>query len=361
MDFVPQGGLLGRLSRASWRKIGIFAASLVLFTLALELMKGGARELSPLISNLFQVNNPVSGLGFGWLFAYLVMGGSPVAAAALAFFDIGVLDQVSAFAMITGSRLGASLIVLLMGLVYVLRGHERAASLVTGLLALIVTASTYILALPIGFLMLSSSFLNNEVAVNRGDGLLSAFDRVFGPVVDTAIRFLPGWLVFLIGLALIVQTFNLFDKALPELDLESSAFSDVPRLLYRPVVTFGLGLVITLVTMSVSVSLGLLVPLSVRGYIRRENLVPYIMGCNITTFVDTLLAGLLLRNPEAAAIVLAQMVSVLIVSAVILLLFFQPYERTVLRLVSWLSEDKVRLAIFFLFIFLMPVALLILG
>ena len=62
------------------------------------------------------------------------------------------------------------------------------------------------------------------------------------------------------------------------------------RLLYRPLVTFALGLAVTTLTMSVSVSLSVLVPLSARGYIRRENVIPYIMGANITTFVDTLVA-----------------------------------------------------------------------
>ena len=61
------------------------------------------------------------------------------------------------------------------------------------------------------------------------------------------------------------------------------------RILYRPVVTFLLGALVTLLTMSVSLSLSILVPLSMRGYVRRENVIPYVMGANITTFIDTLI------------------------------------------------------------------------
>jgi Na+/phosphate symporter len=129
--------------------------------------------------------------------------------------------------------------------------------------------------------------------------------------------------------------------------------------LYRPAVTFALGFGITLLTMSVSVSLGLLVPLSARGYVRRENLVPYIMGCNISTFIDTLVAGLLLRNPTAAGIVLAEMLSIIIVSSIVLLFLFQFYERSILRFVMWLSETPHRLTVFFVLLFLIPLALLI--
>ena len=59
------------------------------------------------------------------------------------------------------------------------------------------------------------------------------------------------------------------------------------RVAYRPWFMFAVGLGVTVLTLSVSVSLSLLVPLAARGYIRRENVVPYILGANITTFVDT--------------------------------------------------------------------------
>ena len=82
-----------------------------------------------------------------------------------------------------------------------------------------------------------------------------------------------------------------------------------------------------MISMSVSVSLSILVPLSHRGFVRRENVIPYIMGANITTFIDTLLAAVLLDNPQAFTVVLVEMVSITIVSAFILLLVYRPYER----------------------------------
>src|SRR5574341_271837 len=344
MDSAPASP---RRQRVRFYKIGIFFISILLFILALELMKAGARGLVPFIRETLQVTNPVNGLGFGWLFAYGVMSGSPVAAAALTFFDVGAIDDATAFAMITGSRLGASLIVLTLGMLYVLRGHEKAASLTTGLLSFVVTATIYIPALPVGYTLLKSGSLNGR-AVEANTELVSIIDVIYGPPVALAQRYLPGLLIFLLGLGIIIFTFNLFDRALPDLKLQQSAFDQIPRLLYRPAVTFALGFGITMLTMSVSVSLGLLVPLSVRGYVRRENLVPYIMGCNISTFIDTLIAGLLLRNPAAAGIVLAEMASIVVVSSIVLLFFFRSYERAILRFVAWISATRTRLMVFFL-------------
>jgi Na+/phosphate symporter len=351
--------LMGLLRGIAWRKVGLFLLSLMIFVLGLELMRTGARGLAPLITDLLRVSNPINGLGFGWVFAYTVMSGSPVAAASLTFFDTGLIDRASAFAMITGSRLGASLVVLLVGMIYMLRGHERLASLTTGLLALIVTASVYLPALPLGYLMMQSGVLDRMIGFYSGGAIVSAIDLIYGPAVDLLVRLLPEWVVFLVGLVVIVTSFNLLDRALPNFSLKESAFGQVARLLYRPIVTFSLGFGLTLITMSVSVSLGMLVPLSARGYIRRENLVPYIMGCNISTFIDTLMAGLLLGNPAAAVIVLAEMLSVLVVSLVILLLFFGFYERVVLRFVINITRTRKRLTVFLIAIFLLPVALLL--
>ena len=57
--------------------------------------------------------------------------------------------------MITGSRIGAGFIVLLLGFIYVLRGRDRAASLGMGLLSFRVTGTTHVAALFIGLFTLS--------------------------------------------------------------------------------------------------------------------------------------------------------------------------------------------------------------
>jgi Na+/phosphate symporter len=346
-------------TRIRWHKIGLFFASIALFILALELMKAGTRGLAPLTNDLLHINNLISGLGFGWLSSYLVLSGSPVAAMALTFLDVGTINSHTAFAMIVGSRIGGSLIVVLIGLAYMLRGHKKGTSLLVGLLALIITVSIYVFALPLGVTMLSMPIAKTRIHLPTEVGLASLIDLLFGPPVDLASKTLPDWSVFLLGLGATVLSLNLIDKALPELDLEEHVFGRVSRLLYRPSVTFVLGLILTLLTMSVSVSLGLLVPLSVRGYVRRENLVPYIMGCNISTFVDTLIAGVLLRNPLATNVVLVQMVSILIISLIILAFFYRAYERLMLRIALWLNQRRERLSLFFALILLIPLALIV--
>ena len=87
-------------------------------------------------------------------------------------------------------------------------------------------------------------------------------------------------------------------------------------------------------------SLTLLVPLSTRGYIRRENVIPYIMGANITTFVDTLFASLLLNSPRSFTIVLVEVLCASLFSLIILGVLYRPYQRAMNRLLDIVLANR---------------------
>jgi Na+/phosphate symporter len=347
-----------------WRnvalRISLFLFSITIFVLALVLMKEGARPLAPLIRDRFSVNSSASALGFGWISASVALSGSPVAATALAFLDAGVLSPGETFAMIAGSRLGAAFIVLLIGITYLLRGKKREVSLGAGLLSLLVTQTLYIPVLGLGFFILSRGWLQ-RMQIQADQAMNSPFELLLDPFVAFLERSMPAWLLFPLGFLLVVSSLWLFDRAIPDLHLKESSLGLVHHLLYRPVVTFLLGAGITAITMSVSVSLSLLIPLSARGYIRRENLIPYILGANITTFVDTLIAAALLANPAAVTVVLVQMISVTVVSLLILTAGFRMYERLLERLVSKIGARKSHLLAYISIIFITPLLLLIFG
>ncbi len=342
--------------RIAWPKIGLFIVSLFLFILALTLMKDGARGLAPVVEDRFSLDSAANTMGFGWLFAYVVMSGSPVAASALTFLDAGIITAVQTFTMIVGSRMGASFIILFIGFIYVLRGRNRSTSLSMGLLSFTVTGTLQAGSLIIGTLLLSSDLLNR---FSFGDGLalVAITDLLFDPISQFLQSILPTWALFVVGLGIILVTFNLFDKCLPEMTIKESQVGRMSRLVYQPMIMFLLGSAVTLVSMSVSVSLSILVPLSHRGFVRRENVIPYIMGANITTFIDTLLAALLLNNHAAVSVVLAEMLGVALAALVILLVAFKAYERVCLRFVSWVTEKNLNLALFMFTIFIVPLIL----
>jgi sodium-dependent phosphate cotransporter len=362
-DPPPAGRRAVALTYAT--KIGAALLGLFVFILALQLLKkgAGAQGLGWLLHAL-DVTGVGDTLGFGWLMAYVVLSGSPVAAIALTAYSGGALSAYQAFAMITGSRLGASFIVLFVGFLYYLRGQRRIASVSIGVTALIVTATIYLPALALGLVILSQGWLDG-VRVGPSSELNSVISQIYDPIVDLAAHNLPAWLVFVAGIGTLLLAFRIFDQALPEVDPERTGFQRIADLVYRPEMMFLLGMVVTSLTLSVSVSLTVLVPLSIKGYVRRENVTPYIMGANITTFVDTLIAATLLNSPANMAhspftIVLVEVISVSMFSAIVLTWFYRPYQRRLERAIEWVLGDQRRLALFLAVILLIPILLLLL-
>ena len=91
---LQTGGKVRHAGRRLY-KVGLFLFSLFLFMLAIALMKESAHGLTPLLRDTFRATTPLRSLGFGWLFAYVVLSGSPVAAVALTFLDAGVRISVN--------------------------------------------------------------------------------------------------------------------------------------------------------------------------------------------------------------------------------------------------------------------------
>jgi len=341
-------------------RLGLALFCIVLFVLALILLKEGAKPFAPLIRNQFSVDSPASALGFGWLSANLTLSGSPVAATSLALLDANVLSAVESFAMIAGSRLGAAFVVLLIGLVYMLRGKQRVLSLNVGLLSLLVTQTMYPLVLALGFFFMSNGWLDRW-QVQASQDVSSPLETLINPLLIVFQKLLPTWALFPVGFLLVLSSLWLFDKAIPEIHFEEAGLGLLSHALYRPVVVFLAGALVTSLTMSVSVSLSLLVPLSVRGIIRRENAIPYIMGANITTFIDTLVAAALLANSSAVTVVLVMMISVAVVSLLVMALGFRQYECFLDGIVNFLGRRRRHLVGYIFVIFAVPFVLLIFG
>jgi Na+/phosphate symporter len=132
------------------------------------------------------------------------------------------------------------------------------------------------------------------------------------------------------------------------------------RWLDNPLRLFLLGLIVTSFTLSVSISLSVLVPLAGRGYVKREYVIPYIMGANIATFIDTLFASLLISAPVAFTIVLTEMLSVAAVSVLVLLLWFRPYRQALLAFNTLVTSSRAAFTVLVVLLAAVPLALVLL-
>lgn len=340
------------------RKAGYSAAGILLFVFALELLKTGAGGLRPLLNSV-SAEGVLNFLGFGWVGAYAVMSGSPVAAISLSLFAGGTISDIEAFAMINGSRLGASFIVLFVGfLLYAFR-RRTADGLYIGVVALLVAITLWLPVLPIGVLVLKAGWFDS-VQVSTPGAITSFIDVVYGPAVDYASDRLPQLLTFVAGAGLLLVAFTVFDRALPNLEQPSLRVERIKEMVHHPLAMFLLGLIITALTLSVSLSLTLLIPLSLKGYIRRDGILPYVMGANISTWVDTMFAAFLLDSPRAFTVVFTQMTVGAGVSLFVLLFLYRPYTRAILGLAHRVTQQRREFVLFLGAIFIVPLVLFLL-
>jgi sodium-dependent phosphate cotransporter len=357
-DAVPVEGQHPNQPRRGWRGIAAlvitFAAALFLFVLAIQMMKKGAASFAPHLELVRW--NALATLGIGAILAYVWLSGKPVAAFALALFAAGGLTRLQAFTMLSGGRLGAAFIVLLVGFLYFVRGHttNRRESIGVGVLALLLTAVVYVPGMLVGYAILKTGALDGVRLTSTH--LQGAVDVVWKPIVDWMAGGLPDALLLPLGGAVIVVAIKLLDRALPEFDPSRRARGDGAR--WRtPWPLFALGFAVTLVTFSVSVALTVLVPMAAKGHITRQEAIPYIMGANVATLADTLLVAFLYNNAVGVQIVLAEAIGVALVTLVCLALLYRPLSRGALAIDDWVVSTNRRLALFAVSLFLFPALL----
>lgn len=357
------GPIFGEVQRPGWyffRKFLFFLPAIFLFILAIQLMKSGATAIGPSIQGRFPFANGLSTLGTGWLGAYVVLSGSPVAATTISLFGAGTLSKLQTLTMLSGSRLGASFIVLVTGFLYTIRHKgSRTEGLGIGIQAMTMTAVQYVPGMLLAYVLLREGAVDG-LDLHASTKLDAILGRLWGPFVDLAEGHLPGWGLFVVGLVTILVSFNLLDRVLPHVDSDSTA-SRRSSWLKRPWTMFLLGCLVATLTLSVSVALTVLVPLAVKGYVKRDEALPYIMGANITTLADTLVVAMLQPTPTAARIVLAEAIGVTVVSLVILAFLYGPVKRGVMGLDGYLTASNRRLAAFVAVLFALPILFLLTG
>ena len=353
------------VSRIAW--LFRFLLALFLFVGALQVMKTGAAGLSILNEGGLLVKNAGSTLGLGWLGALFVLSGSPIAASALTLVNAGSISQIQGFTMLTGSRMGAAFVVLLVAVVYALRSGEgmRVKPVSTAVLALSTTALIYIPGALIAYGILQwEPFASMELSFPGQ--IADVIDLVYGGILDR-IESWPGGVLFLGGLGILLLSFKMIDTVLPELSERNIEQSRLSWLRSKwPM--FGLGCLVALITLSVSVALTVLVPLVAKGYVKREDILPYIMGANITTLGDTLLAAILLDSATRATgiaptvpIVLAEMIGTMIISLVILTFFYPKVQKGTWKFQKRIVRTKPRLAAFTAALFLVPISIILIS
>jgi sodium-dependent phosphate cotransporter len=335
------------------------AGAILLFLFAVQLLGTAAELAAPLLERLFfrVVVGDLSALGLSWVGAYVLGNGSIVAALAVSLFAVEIVSAHQLFLLISGSRLGGAAIVVFIGLLdYVQKErYSLQKSISMGLLTFLVTFSIYLPAIAMGYgalPYLQAPFQAISWGWSGRLRTLSVFD-VLTVAITNRIGAIPA---FLLAVGILFGSLKLFDRLLASVEtatLRKQFFSHFQRTW----VSFAIGLVVTGLTTSVAFSLGVIVPLYNRGYIKRDELIPYILGANLGTLLDTLIVAVVLESSVGIAIVLV--VQALAAFVTLLALLGQDsYRRAIVAVDERLRTDQRLFLLFVLLLLVVPLALL---
>ena len=184
---------------------------------------------------------------------------------------------------------------------------------------------------------------------------------VITPWVDFILEHIPAWLGFIVGCLLLLLSLKTCEKFLSSAfagevssSLIKSTFGSAPK-------AFIAGLIFTILVPSTSVMISMLIPLVTTGVIGTGYyILPYILGANIGTVFDVMLAALATGNPAAIGIWLVHL-TINVIGALIFLPIIRPFNTSVQSLNDFLTFSKRRTILFLLMSNLIPVILLIIG
>ncbi len=345
----------------TWAKrVGLFLLAAALFYSAITLLRQTTHVFQPTFAEYLTVaiGTDLGALGAGWLGAYLILNGSVIAAIGLALYEAVILDSSGLTLFLFGSRLGAAGIVVVIGVLDYLRRRRLhpTESTALGVISFVVTL----------LVTLPATLATWAWVEFGGPGVPIAsphpHPRDHHPVeafFATVVEMVGPVFSLVAAAALMLVSLEVFDRLVGQFD-EEALRERIRWVIRSRWYAFGVGLVLTTFTTSVAFSLGAIVPLYNRGYVRRDDMIPYVMGANIGTFGDTVVVALLLDRPGGLSLTLL-VLAVIFAFTVLMLVAYRPFERLATRSVELATTSNRALIVFFAGLALVPLSILGLG
>jgi sodium-dependent phosphate cotransporter len=291
----------------------IFVVALYSFLLSINLLgdglsllgKGFAAKLIGLTSN------PFIGLFVGLLVTSIVQSSSATTSIVVGMVAAGTLSIVQGIPIIMGANIGTTVTNTLVSLTHIRRKQEfqRAfpAAIVHDFFNILTVLVIFPLELKFHILKISSGFLTKIFTGMGGASISSPLKFVISPVGLQLEKLLgnKGIIVVIFAVVLLFAALKFLVDAMKAITTRKLELIIDKYLFGSATQSFLIGLVITSIVQSSSVTTSLVVPLVGAGVLTIYKIYPYTLGANIGTTVTAILASLVTGNPLAIQIAFA--------------------------------------------------------
>lgn len=252
--------------------------------------------------------NPLVGLAIGVLGTVIVQSSSTTTSIVVGLVGAGTLPFEAAVPMIMGANIGTSITNTLVSLAHLARGDEFKRAFAGSIVHDFFNICTVVVLLPLQLMFNIVGFSAHIVeALFEGSGGLEFTSplKVITKPVSKLIIHASGdiaWVGVVISLVLLFISLRYIVKIMKSLVLEKVE-KFFQRFVFRtPLLGLALGLVLTTIVQSSSITTSMVVPLLGAGVLSLQQVFPYMLGANVGTTVTAFLASLATGSHEAIAI-----------------------------------------------------------
>jgi sodium-dependent phosphate cotransporter len=286
----------------------IFLVSINLMGASLKLFGKGFAE--SLIAN---TSNPLVGLFIGILATSIVQSSSSTTSIVVGMVGGGALTVGNAIPIVMGANIGTSVTNTVVALANINRSHEFersfAASTVHDFFNMLAVIVLFPLQYFTNFLGVSARWLGENFQNAGGMKLFNPVKAATQPAVDLFISVGGShpWILLIIAVILLFLALRQIVSVLRVLVVKrTEGWFD--KVLFKTAVrSFFVGLAITLMAQSSSITTSLVVPMAGAGILTLVQIFPYTLGANIGTTITAILASLVTGNVNAVVVAFAHL------------------------------------------------------
>jgi sodium-dependent phosphate cotransporter len=333
-------------------KVLQFIAVLYLFFLCIELM-GGSFELigKDTARQLFTVTeNPLVGLLIGILATSIMQSSSITTSIVVGMVAAGTLTIGQAVPMVMGANIGTTVTNTIVSLGHMRLRREFELAFTGAIVHDFFNLCAVIVFLPLEAffhpVQKAATFVSGCLVDVKGATFHSPLKAIVQPVAE-AIASAGQYIIpsnQILGVILIVTALALLIFALTRMvrimrgAVAKHLETVVDRYLFTSTLrALAIGMLVTAIVQSSSVTTSLVVPLLGTGIVKIEAVFPYMLGANIGTTITAILASLVTGNPAAVTIALAHLIFNLFGTAL-----FLPLRRIPIWMAGILGRETAR-------------------
>ncbi len=332
--------------------VGLLGSSLKLFG------RGFAETL------LTTTSNPIIGLFIGILVTSVEQSSSMTTSLLVGMVGSGLISVENAIPIVMGANIGTTITNILVSLVHINRSAEFRRAFAASTVHDIFNILSVLVFLPIqiytNFLGRASSFLADGFSNVGGMKLFNPLGAITKPLIHQLTGLLHGNAILLciLSVLLLFGSLHFMVKVLRSVFV-ARLTGLFQRYIFKTALrAFFVGLIITVLVQSSSITTSLIIPLAGSGVLTLLQVFPYTLGANLGTTATAILASLATGNIHAVTIAFAHMCFNLAGIAV-----FMPLKKIPLTLARNLANYSVKskvipLAFIGIVFFLIPLLLL---